>query len=204
MILRQNHLKYRFRRFAMYCKQCGKRTKTQENLCDSCQKQVKEKADRIKTLLDETNILNDVHSDGKEKKSSLGCLAALGILFPPIWLGLLFYHYRTPLRSLFSIFENRADHSSNTPNNSTPESSAMTEEPPVVPNFGFYGGDGNFYRAGGVFCDWAGNLVKWGEPFKDSRGNLVQWGGAFYDSHDNLVQWGEAFYDCKGNLISPR
>jgi len=186
----------------VYCKQCGKNIASDRDLCDTCQQEITKKADSLKSYLDtQTSTENDTDEPKKKKKRGLGCLLALGIFFPPIWLVLFIYYFGSSISPFISgIFK------SSPPTqdlNSTPQ--PLYEEPQKTnPNFGFVGGDGNYYQAGNMFCDFAGNYVKWGDPFTDARGNLIKWGSPFYDYKDNYCEWGGPFYDKKGNYIVPR
>ncbi len=185
----------------MNCKQCSRPTNGTE-LCESCEKKVKEKAERLKAYLDGQNESGDIVIETEEKKNKLGCLVLAGILFPPIWLGMLIYHFRRPIMSFVSTLPKSTSSPSNPVENT--KSNLFEENEQKAVKFGFVGGDGNYFESGGVFCDWAGNYVKWGESFIDSKGYRVEWGKPFYDGKGYYCEWGGPFYDCKGNYIVPK
>ncbi len=191
-------------RGSMKCRKCGIVINSNGDLCEKCQRDAKEQAEYLKKYLDNQISLSDITTElPKKEKKKMGCLIMAGIIFPPIWLGLLIYHFRSSIFPLVSNVSKSINTESNS-KSSEVKPRVVDEAEQSKTNFGFYGGDGNYYEAGGVFCDWAGNYVEWGKPFTDSKGNLVEWGGCFYDSKGYYCEWGGPFYDSKGYYIVPR
>ena len=190
----------------MQCQDCKREVAVvSEGRCPACCARYEEKKARIAAY---ANLLRD-ESPQKEKKESrtLVLVILLGFLCPVIWIVYLLSHYGREIGAgAKKIGRYIAENSTSSFAEAPPPcpTSVPEEETPPAKEFVFYGGDGNYYRSGGYFCDFQGNLVKWGDPFRDSRNNIVCWGDPFYDGHDSYVGWGEPFYDSKGNYIVPR
>ena len=188
----------------MRCRHCGKPVASGGDLCDGCQAEETKKAERIKARLDAQAFTDNHIADRREKEHKRpGCLAVACIFFPPLWLILLICHFWSSLSPLSSGTW-KASASTPTDASSDTNTAFPDEAERPKPDFGFFGGDGNYYRAGGLFCDWAGNYLEWGSPFYDAKGNYCTWGSPFYDAKGNYCTWGSPFYDCKGNYIVPK
>lgn len=185
----------------MICKKCGRRINSNQELCEDCLSQ--EEVDAVKALFKASDT-QDFVQDSSKKKSKKPWIILLCVLCPPFLIFYAIYKIAPFINSeRASTLQNQyssEDSLSKTEKNASSIWGGEEIEPEIIVG----GGDGNYYRSGGIFCDWGGNYVKWGTYFTDARGDLIQWGQPFHDSKDNYCTWGSPFYDAKGNYIVPK